>query len=110
MSSRQLAELIFADGGRDGHRVLDLVALEAIDVFGRVVPSGAPFSVTITTPPQVDELDNVLSSWAESSAAIEFSRMPDDLGSRGWVMLETMDAMLLLQAVESPQPPPTPGL
>ena len=96
MSSRQLAELLFVDR-RDGHCVLDLVALETIVVFGRVVPSGAPFSVTITTPPQLDELDDVLTSWAESSAAIEFSRVPDDLGSRGWVKLETMDAVLLLQ-------------
>ena len=104
MSSRQLAELIIADR-RDGHCILDLVALETIVVFGRVVPSGAPFSVSITTPPQLGELDDVLTSWAESSAAIEFSRVPDDLGSGGWVKLESMDAVRLLQAVEASLPP-----
>jgi len=105
MSFPQHAELIFADRRDRGHRVLDLVALETIDVFERIVPRGAPFSVTITTPPHADELDDVLMSWAESSAAIEFSRMPNGLGSRGWVMLETMDAIVLLQTVESPLPP-----
>jgi hypothetical protein len=92
--------LLFAARVNHTDQVLDLVAVDDITLTGALVPAGAPFTMWIRTGLERHPLDALLEEWADASELLEFRWEPPSISGRGWLLLESMDAMIALKTID----------
>jgi hypothetical protein len=95
-----LVRILFAVRVNDIDHVLDLVAIDDITFADVTLSAGAPFTMWIRTGLERHPLDEVLGRWADAGEVLELRWEPPEFDGRGWLLLESLDTMIALKAID----------